>query len=119
MAVESEWLGTKDASARLGITLRSLYRFIDEGDLPAYKFGRVIRMKVDDVDRFIESCRIQPGQLEHLYPPLKGTEVDEEADDVGEAETRTDGPGAGGGASHTPSDHGHPDHGYTERAERD
>ena len=41
------------------------------------------------------------------------------ADDVGEAETRTDGPGAGGGASHTPSDHGHPDHGYTERAERD
>jgi excisionase family DNA binding protein len=73
-----EWLGTKDASARLGITLRSLYRFIDEGDLPAYKFGRVIRMKVEDIDRFIESCRIQPGQLEHLYPPLKG--VDGEGD---------------------------------------
>jgi excisionase family DNA binding protein len=89
-----EWLGTKDASARLGITLRSLYRFIDEGDLPAYKFGRVIRMKVEDIDRFIESCRIQPGQLEHLYPPLKGVDgegeeggVDDEADDADEAET--------------------------------
>ncbi len=74
MAEETDWLGTKDASARLGVTLRSLYRFIDEGDLPAYKFGRVIRIKVADIDRFIESCRIRPGQLEHLYPPLKGVE---------------------------------------------
>jgi hypothetical protein len=31
VADETEWLGTKEASARLGITLRSLYRFIDEG----------------------------------------------------------------------------------------
>jgi excisionase family DNA binding protein len=72
----TEWLGTKEASARLGITLRSLYRFIDEGDLAAYKFGRVIRIKTEDVDRFIEACRIQPGQLEHLYPPLKVSDTD-------------------------------------------
>ena len=71
-----EWLGTKEASARLGITLRSLYRFIDEGDLAAYKFGRVIRIKVEDIEGFIEACRIRPGQLEHLYPPLKGSEAD-------------------------------------------
>jgi excisionase family DNA binding protein len=73
---QTEWLGTKEASARLGITLRSLYRFIDEGDLAAYKFGRVIRVKVEDVERFIESCRIRPGQLEHLYPPLKVSEAE-------------------------------------------
>jgi len=73
---ETAWLGTKDAAARLGITLRSLYRFIDEGDLTAYKFGRVIRLKADDVDRYIAACRIQPGQLEHLYPPLKGEVTD-------------------------------------------
>ena len=76
MAGEIGWLGTKDAAARMGLTLRSLYRFIDEGDLPAYKFGRVIRIKEADVDRFIESCRIMPGQLEHLYPPLKVSDTD-------------------------------------------
>jgi excisionase family DNA binding protein len=76
MTDEGAWLSTKEAAARLGITLRSLYRFIDEGDLAAYKFGRVIRVKVEDVDRFIESCRIQPGQLEHLYPPLKVSDTD-------------------------------------------
>jgi excisionase family DNA binding protein len=72
---ETAWLGTKEAAARLGITLRSLYRFIDEGDLAAYKFGRVIRLKESDVDRFIDTCRIVPGQLEHLYPPLKGSDA--------------------------------------------
>jgi excisionase family DNA binding protein len=73
---EQTWLGTKDAAARLGVTLRSLYRFIDEGDLAAYKFGRVIRIKISDIDAYVETCRIQPGQLEHLYPPLKGSDLD-------------------------------------------
>jgi excisionase family DNA binding protein len=67
----SRWLSTKEASERLGVTLRSLYRFIDEGELTAYKFGRVIRLKEDDVDRYIESCRIVPGELDHLYPGPK------------------------------------------------
>ena len=74
MTDEKAWMGTKEAAARLGVTLRSLYRFIDEGDLPAYKFGRVIRVREEDVERYMESCRIQPGQLEHLYPPLKGSD---------------------------------------------
>jgi len=66
------WMSTKEAAEHLGVTLRSLYRFIDEGTLTAYKFGRVIRLKGADVERFIESCRIAPGSLEHLYPELKG-----------------------------------------------
>ena len=66
------WLSTKEAAERLGVTLRSLYRFIDEGGLAAYKFGRVIRLKETDVDSFIESSRIVPGSLEHLYPEVKG-----------------------------------------------
>ena len=65
---EIQWLSTAEAAKRLGITSRTLYRFIDQGDLPAYRFGRVIRLKRDEVDSFIESCRIEPGTLEHLYP---------------------------------------------------
>jgi excisionase family DNA binding protein len=80
MVEQAEWLSTKDAAARLGVTLRSLYRFIDGGDLAAYKFGRVIRLKNEDVDRFIESCRIAPGDLEHLYPPRKAGEEEAEAE---------------------------------------
>ena len=62
------WLSTPAAAERLGVTSRTLYRFIDEGQLPAYKFGRVIRLKKDDVDAYIESCRVEPGSMSHLYP---------------------------------------------------
>ena len=68
MAAEIEWLSTQDAARRLGVTPRTLYRFIDLGELPAYRLGRVIRLKAADVDAFIESSRIEPGTLEHLYP---------------------------------------------------
>ncbi len=72
MTEQIRWLSTKEASELLGVTLRSLYRFIDEGDLVAYKFGRVIRIQQTDVERFIAASRIAPGSLEHLYPEIKG-----------------------------------------------
>ncbi len=68
------WMSTADAAKRLGITPRTLYRFIDEGQLPAYRFGRVIRLKQSEVDSFIDTCRIEPGTLEHLYPDAVGKE---------------------------------------------
>ena len=59
----------------LGVTQRTLYRFIDEARIPAYRLGRVIRLKADDVELFIESSRVEPGSLKHLYPdPPKNTE---------------------------------------------
>lgn len=73
MAQELRWLSTAEAARRLGVTPRTLYRFINEGQVPGYRFGRVIRLKEDEVDLFIESCRIAPGTLEHLYPEPIGT----------------------------------------------
>lgn len=68
---EIRWMSTGEAAKRLGVTVRTLYRLIDESQLPAYKFGRVIRLQESQVDAFIESSRIQPGTLEHLYPEAK------------------------------------------------
>ncbi|HUR22359.1 MAG TPA: helix-turn-helix domain-containing protein [Acidimicrobiales bacterium] len=68
MSDDINWMSTRGASERLGITLRTLYRFIDEGQLPAYRFGRVIRLKEADVESFIDRALIEPGTLEHLYP---------------------------------------------------
>lgn len=68
---EINWMSTQEAARRLGITTRTLYRFVDEGLLPAYKMGRVFRLQQADVDAFIERSRIEPGTLEHLYPERK------------------------------------------------
>ena len=69
---ETDWLSTQEAARRLGITPRTLYRFIDHGELPAYRFGRVIRLRGHEVEAFIVRSRIQPGELEHLYPEPAG-----------------------------------------------
>lgn len=73
-----EWLSTADAAAALGITPRTLYRFIDQDGLPAYRFGRVIRIKRADIDAFIEAARIEPGGLSHLYPETGQSDEGEE-----------------------------------------
>jgi excisionase family DNA binding protein len=69
-----EWLSTKEAARHLGIATATLYRLIDAGELPAYRFGRVIRLQQAEVDAFIEAARIQPGTLE-------SAELDTAADD--------------------------------------
>lgn len=78
MPDDIEWLSTKEAASRLGLTTRTVYRLIDDGQIPAYKFGRVIRLQADEVDAFINAARIQPGDLEHLYPTTanQGPDVD-------------------------------------------
>ena len=63
-----DWLSTEDTARRLGLTTRTIYRFVDIGELPAYRFGRVFRFKASDVDAFIEQSRVAPGTLKHLYP---------------------------------------------------
>ena len=39
-AVESEFMSAKDAAAFLGIPLRSLYLYVQQGLLPSFKLGR-------------------------------------------------------------------------------
>ena len=61
-------MGTPDAATYLGVTTQTLYQLIDEGLLPAYRLGRVIRIKVSDLDWYIASARIEPGTTTELHP---------------------------------------------------
>ena len=81
MAELTTWLGTPEAAERLGITQRTLYRLIDEGQIPAYKMGRVLRVKESDLEVFLDQSRVQPGSLRHLYPEarISAADTDESA----------------------------------------
>lgn len=68
MADQIRWMSTPAVADYLGVNPRTVYRLIDEGELPAYKIGRVIRLQESDVAAFVERCRITPGTLEHLHP---------------------------------------------------
>ena len=43
---------TAEVADRLGVSLRSVYRLIDTGQLPAYKIGRLIRLRTAEVEAF-------------------------------------------------------------------
>ncbi len=50
---QRHWLTTREAHRRLGVDVRSVYRLIDEGQLPAYKHGRELRLDEADVDAYL------------------------------------------------------------------
>lgn len=67
------WMGTTEAAEYVGLKLRALYRRIDEGEIRAYKVGRVIRIRQEDLDAFLKAHEVQPGDLAHLYPEGRQT----------------------------------------------
>ena len=47
-----EWLGTRDTARILGYSVKQVYWLIDNEQLPAYRFGRVIRLRTTDIARY-------------------------------------------------------------------
>ena len=61
-----ERLPTGTVAAMLGDTARTVYRLVNGGALPAFKVGRLIPFRSDDVNAYMEGARVPPGSLDHL-----------------------------------------------------
>lgn len=51
-ASRSGWLSANQACRRLRVSRATLFRLINEGDLPAYRIGWMIRLLVADVEAY-------------------------------------------------------------------
>jgi excisionase family DNA binding protein len=49
---ETPLLNPRQAAERLGVAPRELYRLIDTGELVAYKVGRDLGLRPDDLDAY-------------------------------------------------------------------
>jgi excisionase family DNA binding protein len=49
---ERTWFKPVDVGRLLAIPTREVYRLIDEGALPAYRFGRTVRVLASDVEEY-------------------------------------------------------------------
>lgn len=74
--MEKKWLGTPEVAAELGLSQRSVYAIVNRGELVAYRLGRVYRVRRADLDAYLESARLAPGDLGHLLPPPGDEEAD-------------------------------------------
>ncbi len=74
-----QWMSVQAAAKELEVTTRTIYRFINDGKLTAYRIGRVYRIRCSDLAAFLANAAVQPGDLDHLV------------DDRHRAEDRRDG----------------------------
>lgn len=63
---EPQWMSVQTAACELEVTTRTIYRFINDGKLTAYRIGRVYRIRRSDFVDFLADATVQPGDLDHL-----------------------------------------------------
>ena len=57
---EERWLNVNDVAVRLGIKPRTVALWARQGRLPAYKVGRYLRFKWEEIESALAAtCRVQ------------------------------------------------------------
>lgn len=57
------WLNVNDVAARLGIKPRTASLWARQGRLPAYRVGRYLRFRWEEIESAMAAkCRVQPGK---------------------------------------------------------
>ena len=56
---DKDFLSVEEIAKRLGLKEETIRTYIREGSLSAYRFGNVLRIRVDDFEKFVEERRIK------------------------------------------------------------
>ncbi len=57
--MEKEFLSMDELSQYLGLKKSNLYAKVERKEIPFYRFGRLIMFKKDEIDAFMEKCRVE------------------------------------------------------------
>jgi len=57
--MEREFLNIDELSQYLGIKKSNLYGKVERREIPFYRVGRLIFFKKDEIDTFMDKCRVQ------------------------------------------------------------
>jgi excisionase family DNA binding protein len=52
--MEERWLSVDEISVHLGVSRDTVYRWIEQSELPAHKVGRLWKFKVSEVDAWVK-----------------------------------------------------------------
>jgi len=53
------WFTLAQAAHRVGVAKSALYNWLQAGRVPHHRFGRLIKIHADDLDRFVASTRTE------------------------------------------------------------
>jgi excisionase family DNA binding protein len=55
------YLTVSEVAAALRVSNMTVYRLVSAGDLPSVRVGRSVRLRVDDVDQYLNGRLIKAG----------------------------------------------------------
>jgi excisionase family DNA binding protein len=56
----NHWLSTKEAASTLGISIRTLQEYRNQGIIPFSQIGRIIRYRSEDIQEFLMRNYFKP-----------------------------------------------------------
>ena len=56
---DKDFLSVEEVAKRLGLKEETIRTYIRLGSLSAYRFGNVLRVRVDDFEKFVEERKIR------------------------------------------------------------
>lgn len=59
---DKDFLSVEEVAKRLGLKEETIRTYIREGLLNAYRFGNVLRIRVDDFEKFVQERKIRRNE---------------------------------------------------------
>jgi excisionase family DNA binding protein len=59
---DRDFLSVEEVAKRLALKEETIRTYIREGSLNAYRFGNVLRIRVDDFETFVQERKIRRGE---------------------------------------------------------
>jgi excisionase family DNA binding protein len=59
---DRDFLSVEEVAKRLALKAETIRTYIREGALNAYRFGNVLRIRVDDFEKFVQERKIRRGE---------------------------------------------------------
>jgi len=72
------WLTVKELASYIKVKEKTLYSLVNQGLMPHYRIGKLIRFKQDEIDTWMQSKKAVPLKkqvdkiLHSIYTPLGG-----------------------------------------------
>ncbi len=56
--MNEKWLTPEDVAGELRVNKVTVYRMLEAGTIPGYRFGRLYRVRPEDLDAYIRDSRV-------------------------------------------------------------
>ena len=64
LIMEDRWLSLKEITEYLGIRRETVYRWIEQREMPGHRIGKLWKFKKDEVDAWVKSGKAADAEVE-------------------------------------------------------